>query len=329
MNRSGFGQVDLLEAHPCQDVTLGCGDTSITLNARLAGATWSMTYRGHELILPQPGNGGSMQSACCFDIRPGTSSELENPTEAGNVNDNAGASSSVWDVCRVNRSRTEAYTEVQMAYYWPPGRPMQSGPGKGKPPRNTTVLSQVRLAKHLTFLGPDLLQYRASFCLGPQEPPHWFAQFEALTGYMHPRTLPRRWRLRHREDDWGIIDREVVPEGSAATAPRPGRPCEGVLYASTDGSVAFGAACTDWPPEGHVYAGLPAAPPWAGSWASPYKWNVVHHFNAQVSPESDRIPRGPFGYCFLLSTGNLDHVTQTITAAMLSVRARLEEQRRC
>lgn len=318
------GDVEVLELHPCQDVTLRGGDTAITLNTRLAGATWSMTYRGRELVLPQPGNGGSMQTACSFDIRPGQSSELENPTEAGNANDSGGATSSRWDVCRVNPSRTEAYTETQMAYYWPPGRPMEAGPNAGQPPRNTAVLSHVRLAKHLVFLGPDLLQYRVSFCLGPQEPPHWFAQFEALTGYMHPEALPLRWRLRLRDPDWTAVEREPIPEGVDACAPCPGRPCEGVLYASRDGAAAFGVACTDWPPGGHPYGGLAAAPPWAGSWAAPYKWNVVHHFNAQVSPESDRIPRGPFGYRFLIATGDVERVAQAITTALLSLKPRLE-----
>lgn len=314
------GDPATLDPHPREDVTLRCGDTCITLNSRLAGATWSMTYRGQELILPQPGNGGSLQSACAFDVRPGTSPEAENPTEAGNVNDNAGATSSEWKVCRVNADHTEAYTETLMAYFWPPGRPMESGPDRG-PPRNTSVLSRVTLAKHLVFLAPDLLRYTVAFCL-PADEPHWFAQVEALTGYMHPSTLPCRWKVAAERGRGGPFAAWTpVPSGDAPAA-RPGTPAEGMVYASRGGAFAFGVAAVDWPPGGHVYAGDEAAPPWAGTWQDPYKWNYVHHFNAQVSPEDSRIPTGALGYSFLLATGDLERVRGVIAQATLLAAAK-------
>lgn len=300
-----------LEPCPCQDLTLRLGSTTLTLNARLGGASWSATYRGVELIEPQPGNGGSLQSACAFDIEPGACTELENPTEAGNAGDSGGACSSHWRLARADAARTEAYTECRMAYYWPPGRPMEHGPWRG-PPRNAAVLSDVVLAKSVKFLAPDLLSYRVSFCVPPAER-HWFAQFEALAGYMHRANLPRRFTLRPRAARCGPgqapgFDWLEAAAGMEPPPPRPGAPCDAVVFASADGAVAIGAAATDWPPGGNVYLGDPAAPPWAGHNTGEHKWNFVHHFNAQVSPHDARIPPGPFGYGFLLATGDLARV---------------------
>lgn len=320
---------------PIADTPVTNGETTVYLNTRLAGGTWSMTYRGVELVEPQPGNGGSMQSACCFDIGPGESSELYNPTEAGNVCDSGGITSSKWLTlkgraagggatasgegvvgCADGRSPpSEAYTETWMAYYYPPGRPVLSG--DGAMPRCTSVLSEVTLRKHLRFgfgTYPDVLDYRV--CFSPNQPwQHWFAQWEAVTGYMRPGTF----------SEGMVIDGQTLDAKPFAFADGHGgdaaKPTEAIILSNASGSVAFGAWCYQYPADGHRYRG-PDCAPWMGVdkvvGTGSIKFAFVQHANAQITPHHERIASTDHVFGFVFATGPREKVREQLTTIMAS-----------
>lgn len=345
---SSLASLRALPCLPLVDTPVSNGETTLYLNARLAGGTWSMTYRGVELVEPQPGNGGSMQSACCFDIGPGESSELYNPTEAGNVCDSGGITSSRWLALKARSSgagRTgpgglsgsrgsgggalgralggspagppndEAYTETWMAYYYPPGRPVLSA--NGALPRCATVLSEVTLRKHVRFgFGtlPNAIDYRVAF--SPNRPwEHWFAQWEAVTGYMAPGAF----------SDAMVIDGETLDARAFALRDGHGgdaaRPTEGLVLSDASGALAFGAWCYQYPADGHRYRG-PDCAPWMGVdkvvGTGSIKFAFVQHTNAQVTPHDQRIASTDHVFGFVFLTGTRETVREQLTTIMAS-----------
>ena len=111
-----------------------------------------------------------------------TDAERYNPTEAGNNNDAAGPSSSVW--LQLQASQTEAYTRSQIAFWMSPGQSVASA--GGAPALNTTLLSDVFMSKRvsLNYKGsPNLVHYTLSFDVPANR--YSFVQFEMLTAYCY------------------------------------------------------------------------------------------------------------------------------------------------
>jgi hypothetical protein len=176
-----------------KDIVLQANGFSVTLAKRLAGGVYRLDWKGHNIIPELEGNGGSLQTALAFDVPIGESAEVENPTEAGNHRDNYGKTSSLWK--RAARSKTAAFTETRMAYYYPPGDPVKSSP-KGSKGRGLGVLSDVVLQKRVdigwapprtrgpsqrTRMDPNVLH----FSLGLRwKQPHHFVQVQILAVYL-------------------------------------------------------------------------------------------------------------------------------------------------
>ena len=292
---------------PGQDHTLNAGGLAILFAKRTSGAVWSMKWKGHELVQPLEGNGGSLQSACSYDTADGEdSNEVENPTEAGNVKDARGATSSKW--LSAARSASEMYTRAQMAYFIPPGMVVPSSP-HGTRARGSGVLSDTVLTKRVTVGHrgyPNVIRYVIQFeCPSP----HWFAQYEVLTGYM-----PR---------DFGTIYTVVngrpvrmsgpVYDPGISTAPVP------VIAAKSD-SVALGIVADACPPVGRfpnspwyivdcqTHGGAVVGNP---RQAVPLtKWSVVWQVGGNMGT---RIPtQAAFGICLVV--GSVSQVASTLGA---------------
>ena len=162
-----------------QDWTLTNGVLSILISKLHAGAVGQLTCRGQDVVPWYVGKGGSLQSAMTFDTED---AERYNPTEAGNVNDAGGPSSSVW--LELRASKTEAYTRSHIAFWMSPGEPVASA--GGAPALNTTLLSPIVMSKRisLNYKGsPNLVHYTLSFNVPAER--YSFVQFEMLTAYCY------------------------------------------------------------------------------------------------------------------------------------------------
>jgi hypothetical protein len=273
-----------------RDLTLSAKGITVVFAKRVAGAVWNLRWKGQEFVGETMGNGGGMQSALTYDVVVGQSSEEENPTEAGNVHDYGGKTSSVW--LEAARSGTEAFTKSRMAYYYPPGEVVPS-PQKARA-RGGGVVSDTTVSKRVSigYRGfPNVVNYHLTFqCPSPQ----WFVQFEALTGYM-PRAFNKIYTVRGGR---------AVPHGGSTYTSSPPRAAVPVIIAKDDGT-AMGVYAHTAPPT-PTYAQSPwyavdaknhsGHLPWdkgqnpAGVVAPFTKWSVVWHGGSQLK-KTERIAR--------------------------------------
>ena len=278
-----------------RDVTLAANGISIVFAKRLAGAVWTMRWKGHDFVGETMGNGGSQQSAVSYDVgtTPGESNEEENPTEAGNKNDIGGTTTSRWTEAR--KSGTEMFTRTQMAYYYPPGEPVASSASK-KRARGANPVSDTTMTKRVSigYRGhPNVVNYALTFeCPSP----HWFVQVEALTGYM-PRAFNKIYTVKNGS---------AVPFTGDVYVSSPPKTAMPVIIAK-NASTALGVYAHTSPPNPTYKA--PGSPwytvdaknhagflPWDNGRnppgiAAPFtKWNVVWHGGSQTD-KSARIAR--------------------------------------
>lgn len=294
----GTGLADGLQTvEPGKDYTLAANGISILFGKRLAGAGWTMQWNGHDFVGVTEGNGGNMQSALCYDVTLGQSSEEENPTEAGNAKDYGGRTSSKW--MEAARSATEFYTKCQMAYWIPPGTVVPSSPSKAKG-RGIGILSDTYFSKRVSigYKGfPNVVRYVLHFACSS---PHWFTQIEVLTGYM-PNDFNKIY----------VVDRgqakAVAGKVYLKSPPAPALP---IIMAKSD-AVAIGVWAESAPPNG-TYAQSPwyTADTINHSGHRPgdlkpvrfSKWNVVWHAGSQTS-KTQRIPSSfQFSVCLVLGS---------------------------
>lgn len=169
------------------DYELHANGISIVFARRLAGAVWTMKWKNRDFVEVTEGNGASQQSAIAYDIPPGESSELDNPTEAGNRMDSGGKTTSRWIHAARGTLTTGAFkapyvvTKTSMAYYRIPGEalPPSNTRARGKAlVSDTTLIKMVQIG----YKGmPNVIKYSLVFHTPST---HWFAQAEVLTGYM-------------------------------------------------------------------------------------------------------------------------------------------------
>jgi hypothetical protein len=136
-------------------------------------------------VIPElEGNGGSLQTALGFDVPVGESPEVENPTEAGSVEDNYGRTSSQWLKAAVSEEGDEAYTKCRMAYWVPPGQRVGSSPHRTRA-RGDSPVSDVVLRKRVTLEDGDhdtvVMRYRIHLDWDER---HWFTQVQILAVYL-------------------------------------------------------------------------------------------------------------------------------------------------
>ncbi len=168
------------------DITLKKNGISMTFAKRLAGAVWHMKYTDNKgkdhLVIPKlDGNGGSLQVALAFDIPPGESPEIENPTEAGNHNDVFGKTTSEW--LKAAKSGSEVYTKTRMAYYYVPGEKVPSSP-KGSRARGRGPVSDAVLRKRVKigWRYPNVVNFDTRVDWDDEN--HWFMQHQLLAVYL-------------------------------------------------------------------------------------------------------------------------------------------------
>lgn len=212
----------------------------IRTTSRLAGAIDSLRWDGVEFI-DSHDHGRQLQSALNADVDGVYHVECYNPTEAGSAADGLGPKSS---------SRLESIsvrdgvlsTRTRMAYWLAPG--MKS---HGQPAQNTEPLSGHVLTKQVRVGRPGMdhvLDYRVTFTV-PNDRPHRFLQFEALTGYMP-----------------AAFSEELSYDAKTATlVPLPRRNGEvhaPVVLSTPSGSHAMGVFTPDRPPAGQPPVGYGA-----------------------------------------------------------------------
>lgn len=268
-----------------RDLDLTANGITVVFAKRLAGAVWTLRWKGQDFVGETMGNGGSLQSALVYDVVVGQSSEEENPTEAGNTHDYGGTTSSKW--VEAAASGTEVFTKSRMAYYYPPGEVVPSSQQRARA-RGVGVVSDTTLSKRVSigYRGfPNVVNYQLKFQCPST---HWFVQFEVLTGYM-PRAFNKIYTVQGGK---------AVPHGSnmyMSSPPKVGVP---VIVAKNDGT-AMGVFAHTSPPNPTYKA--PTSPwytvdaknhggqsPSSGAAVAFTKWNVVWHGGSQLK-KTERI----------------------------------------
>ena len=159
--------------------TAGPSEIVIKTEERLAGAIASLTWNGKEFI-DSADHGRELQSALNLDCGSVLTNETFNPTEAGSVRDGDGQKSSS-QLLEIHAQANELTATTKMAFWLTPDA--KSG---GHPAKNTTILSNHLLTKHVKigYKGlPNVISYDVTFKV-PADEHHTKAVFEALTAYM-------------------------------------------------------------------------------------------------------------------------------------------------
>lgn len=173
VNSDGLDRISTSE-----DIVLKKNGLTAVFATRLAGACYFLEWNGHVIIPELEGNGGSLQTALAFDIPVGESPEVENPTEAGSVQDNYGRTSSDWMKAAV--SQDEVYTKTRMAYWVSPGDPVSSSK-LGTKGRGSSPISDVIMRKRVSIEDDDVMRYRIRLQWDER---HWFTQVQLLAVYL-------------------------------------------------------------------------------------------------------------------------------------------------
>ena len=276
---------------------------------RLAGAVYSLTYDGFEYVPLLPGNGGSLQASSGMDIEPGEPYVIENPNEAGNNEDNNGATTSVWTEAAA--SDTTVYTSCQMAYWYPPGTltdgiNVQGSVMVARGWDGANKVSDTVFNKRVTALGPGVLKFTCSFVLPAR---HRSAVFEPLAFYTAG-ILENVHLLKPTTTELytggGIYSQKAGGDANVRA----------VMLADPDGLRAAGATVTGWPWKMRArhadpnYPMLKAIPFSSATWApSLSKINFAWTAGKASNTEADAtIPDGPWTFEFVIAVGALASV---------------------
>lgn len=206
---------------------VGDSEIVITTTSRLAGAIHSLKWNGKEFI-DSADHGRQLQSASNFDAGSAFIPETFNPTEAGSVDDGAGARSTS-RLLHLVADGSRLQTTTQMAFWLSPG-----GKSLGNPARNTTRLSNHLLTKRVQIgykQWPNVIQYDVTFAV-PVGEQHTYAQFEVVTGYM-PAEFQKFWGFNPES-------KELQPLTDG-----PGEQPLPVILATADGAYAMGVVARD------------------------------------------------------------------------------------
>ncbi len=280
----GLTVVLLLQAAVSGDSVIrgkaGASEIVIRTTQRLAGAIDSLTWGGKEFI-DSADHGRQLQSASNLDAGSPITAETYNPTEAGSRDDGAGPNSSS-ALLSLKAEGNVLETTSRMAFWLKPGE--RSGKNLAK---NTTVLSEHRLAKKVT-IGfrdlPQVVEYVATFTL-PAGEKHTHAVFEAVTGYM-PAEFSR------------FLVYDPATKSAKPLSDGPGEQALPVILSTESGSHAMG-----------IYT--PEAGPGYGRFRfereKVVKWNCVFRVR-----KAEGIPPGDFRYRAYIPVGTLEDVVAAL-----------------
>ena len=267
----------------------GGSEIVITTTSRCAGAIHSLTWNGKEFI-DSADHGRQLQSAANFDAgKQPFFPETFNPTEAGSARDGAGKKSTS-KLLELRAKDNELATKSLMAFWLAPGEKSQ-----GHPAINDKRLSDHLLTKEVRIgfqVWKNVLDYRVTFTI-PKNERHYYAQFEALTGYMPPdfgrfETFdPRTGKLEALDDGPGEQNRPVV-------------------FSTESGSYAMGVFSPDQPSHGYEGAGYGR---FRYKAERVVKWNCVF----RVRDESGVKP-GEYTYRMFVPIGTRGDVRLALTA---------------
>ena len=266
---------------------VGDSDIVITTTSRVAGAIHSLTWKGKE-FLDSTDHGRQLQSASNFDAGSPFTPETFNPTEAGSLDDRAGATSSS-RLLHLMAKDNLLQTTSQMAFWLSP-----NGKSDGHPAKNTTLLSDHLLTKRVQ-IGyrhlPQVIQFDITFSV-PLGENHTYAQFEVVTGYM-PAEFEKFWGFNPQ-----TMELEPLSDG-------PGEQPLPVILATADGSHAMGVIARDPPPRGMTGPGY-------GRFRFPsekvVKWNCVY----RLHDEANGIPAADYSFRQFVIVGDLAAIKKTM-----------------
>lgn len=267
----------------------GGSEIVIKTTSRLAGAIDSLRWNGKEFI-DSTDHGRQLQSATSFDAGSPFTVETFNPTEAGSVDDGAGAKSSS-RLLHLIAKENYLQTTSQMAFWLSP-----TGNSGGKPAKNSTVLSDHLLTKRIRIGDgklPNVLGYDVTFGL-PVGEKHHYAQFEALTGYM-PAEFSKFWKFNPES-----MTLEPLDDG-------PGEQPFPVVLATDSGSHAMGIIARDPTPRGMTGPGYGR---FRFRHEKVVKWNCVY----RLRDDQNGIPATDYLFRQYVIVGDLASVTSSLSA---------------
>ncbi len=266
----------------------GASDIVVTTTARVAGAIHSLTWDGVEFV-DSFDHGRQIQSASNFDSGRAFVPEVFNPTEAGSMADDRGATSTS-RLLELSAKENQLVTLNRMAFWLKPGEKSQ-----GNPARNTVALSDHYLAKRVT-IGyknlPHAIEYRATF-LVPSGEKHTYAQFEAVTGYM-----PAAFDTFYRFD--------VKAGALESLSDGPGEQADPVVLATANGRHAMGVYSPDQPSKGFEGAGYGR---FRFKSDRVVKWNCVFR-----TKHATGVPGGEYQFRCFLVVGTVKDCTSALVA---------------
>jgi len=267
------------------------GDSEIVIKAttRMAGAIESLQWGGKEFI-NNSDHGRELQT--CWNGNAGIepiADETFNPTEAGSLDDSAGATSSS-RLLEIQARGNQLETFSQPAFWLNPTQ--TSG---GKPARNKTVVSEDHLRKRVVIgYGnlPHAIDCQLTVSLAPEDR-NTRCVIEALTGYM-----PADF------DQFQILDPQTGKLGAVDDG--PGEQPLPLVFSTSDGKYAMGVFS---PP-----SGVPrdARGPSYGRWRMKefqvVKWNCVFRLQNPSGLSGD------FNCHVIVAVGSLEEVRTTLAA---------------
>lgn len=253
---------------------------TITTTSRLSGAVHSIRWRDMEFI-DSYDHGRQLQSAFSFDggLDGEFWAERFNPTEAGSRRDGIG-NTSTSRLLALESEPHELRTSSQLAFWLAPNEK-----SFGRDAINQTVLSDYILHKRIrlgAYSDPSVIEIALTLD-GPQSPPHRYAQYETLTGYMPP-NFRKFW----------VVDpttRKLSPLSDG-----PGEQTLPIVFSTEDHRFAMGAVAVGKPnwitePIGYGRFRFDAE--------KVVKWNVVMRY--RNSPRLDH-PKASFRVLVILGT---------------------------
>ncbi len=295
-----------------KDIVLKKNDITMVFAKRLAGAVYRMTWKKHLVIPELESNGGSLQVALAFDIPLGESPEVENPTEAGNVRDVYGKTTSKW--MRAAASDSEVFTETQMAYFYPPGDKVPSS-DRGSRARGRGLLSDTFIKKRVTigWHFSNVVNFDIHLRWSGD---HYFANIQILTVY-----LSRDFDTLYLAKDGEAVRRKTPDPVNDLVASSPPDTAYPIIVAKSK-SAAVGLYAYSVPKLGRY---KPTWQPWyqgdtrssggndSGKGLVDVKLTPVTALWQWGDPANNgaRIPKkGRFGCCLVF--GSVDKVAKTI-----------------
>jgi hypothetical protein len=267
----------------------GGSEIVVKTTSRMAGAIESLQWGGKEFI-DHADHGRELQTAWNGNagIEP-IADETFNPTEAGSLDDDHGATSSS-RLLEIKARGNQLETFSQPAFWLNPHE--TSG---GKPARNKTIVSNDRLRKRVV-LGyknlPHAIDYQVTVSLAAEDR-NTRCVIEALTGYMPPE----------------FAQFQVFDPKTGKLAPiddGPGEQALPLVFSTADGKYAMGVFSRE------LEAPRDAHGPTYGRWNFKdyrvVKWNCVFRLQNPGGLSGD--------YCchVFVVVGSLEDVRTTLTA---------------